>query len=369
MRIVFLSHLDLNLYRFRLPVMQSLVQEGHEVIALCPEGEFSKRFAHYGILHRSYEIERRSLNPFVEIKTLKAIRLALQELQPDLVHAFTHKPNLYGAFAFSGRVVQTVTGLGSFYTRKDARSVMVRTLINGLYRLSAPRVSRVIFQNRDDQEYFISHKIVPKSKAALVRSSGVDTKHFAPSPPDFKLLERYGLDPKLPIVLMIARVIRDKGVYEYIQATERLKGQAQFLYIGEIDRGNPHAYHPEWKSVRHLGYKENVKEWIALSDLVVLPSYREGVPRTLLEAAAMAKPIVTTDVPGCREVVVDGLNGLLVPPKDAAKLAEAIGSLLLNPQKREKMGAAGRKMAVEEFSVEKVVESYKRIYREILKES
>jgi len=143
---------------------------------------------------------------------------------------------------------------------------------------------------------------------------------------------------------------------------------ANFIYIGEIDEGNPRAYRPNWKSVRHLGYRKDVEEWIALSDLVVLPSYREGVPRTLLEAAAMAKAIVTSDAPGCRELVRDGINGILVPPRDPLSLTDAIKTLLLDPKKRELMGEAGRKIAKDEFSVERVVESYKKIYQEILKE-
>ncbi len=368
MKIAYLSHQDANLYRFRLPIMRALVMQGDEVFAVCPKGDFSVYFADYGIKHLPYSIKRSSLNPLQEFATLKAIRLILQELEPDLVHTFTHKPNIYGAFAYPGRVIQTVTGLGSFYIHNDSRSLAIRTLINSLYRLSASKTAKTIFQNSDDMEYFISRKIIPKSKAVLVRSSGVDTSSFAPRKPNRDLLKEYKLNPKLPTVLMIARVIRDKGVEEYIKAAESLKELANFIYIGEIDEGNPNAYRPNWKVVRHLGYRKDVEEWIALSDLVVLPSYyREGVPRTLLEAAAMAKAIVTSDAPGCREVVRDGINGILVPPRDPLSLTDAIKTLLLDPKKREQMGAAGRKIAKDEFSVERVVESYKKIYREILK--
>ena len=368
MKIVYLSHMDRNLYLFRLPVMQAMVQRGHDVFALCPAGEVSERFAEYGIEHISYTVRRRSLNPFREWGTLREIGTVLRTLQPDLVHAFAHKPNIYAALAYPGRVIQTVTGLGSFYTHADWRSILVRQMIDTLYRFSASRASRVIFQNRDDMELFLSRGILPESKAVLVRSSGVDMKRFAPRLPDRSLMEQHNLDPGLPTVLMIARVIRDKGVQEYIDAAERLKGLANFVYVGEVDYGNPGAYLPEWKSVHHVGYQESVDEWIALSDIVVLPSYREGVPRTLLEAASMGKPIVTTDVPGCREVVRDEINGLLVPSHDAKKLAEAIFRLLSDPECRERMGEAGRRIATDEFSVERVVESYLKIYREIREE-
>jgi N,N'-diacetylbacillosaminyl-diphospho-undecaprenol alpha-1,3-N-acetylgalactosaminyltransferase len=165
---------------------------------------------------------------------------------------------------------------------------------------------------------------------------------------------------------MIARVIRDKGVLEYIEAARRLERKATFLYIGEEDRGNPKALRPEWGPVRHLGFRSDVAEWIALSDLVVLPSYREGVPRTLLEAAAMGKALVATDVPGCREVVRPGENGRLVPARDAAALADAVEELLENPAMRMQMGRRSREIAVEEFDVRKVVEAYLEIYREVL---
>jgi len=366
MTIAFLSHLDLNLYLFRLPVMRRLVQLGHTVYAVCPEGEYFNRFEKLGIRAVSYPIERDSLNPLRELGTILKIRAILKELDPDIVHSFMHKPNIYGAFGAPKHCIQTVTGAGSFFLDETLHSRLVRSVISGLYRFSGRFVDRVIFQNADDLKLFTGKRIVDPDRARLVRSSGIDVRRFVPSDRPEHLLKESGIDETKPVVLMIARVLRDKGVLEYIEAAERLKERANFLYVGDYDRGNKSSLRPEWGAVRALGFRENVAEWIALSDLVVLPSYREGVPRTLLEAAAMGKAIVTTDVPGCREVVRQGENGLLVPARDAEALSEAVASLLDDPEARRRMGKRSREIAVEEFAVDHVVEQYLKIYAEVL---
>ena len=367
MEIAFLSHLDLNLYRFRLPVMKELLRRGHRVYAVCPKGDYSERFAEEGIETVDYPLVRGSLNPFRELYTLYILRKILKNLDPDIVHAFTHKPNIYGALSAPRYSVQTVTGLGSFFIDEGKKSLLVRKLIENLYRWTARKSDRVVFQNSDDMRYFLERGIVKEKQARLVRSSGIDTEHFRPMEAPKALRRIAGIDGESkPVVLMIARVIRDKGVREYLEAARRLKDRAHFLYIGESDPGNKGAFHPDWGVVKPLGFRENVREWIALSDLVVLPSYREGVPRTLLEAAAMGKALVATDVPGCREVVHPDRNGLLVPAEDSAALAEAIGELLADETKRESFGEESRRIAVGEFDVRRVVEAYLSIYEELV---
>ncbi|WP_292654775.1 glycosyltransferase family 4 protein [Nitratifractor sp.] len=367
MKIAFLSHLDLNLYRFRLPVMKELLRRGHRVYAVCPKGEHADRFTAEGVEVVHYPILRQSLNPLKELRTLRSLAEILRDLDPDIVHAFTHKPNIYGALCAPRHRIQTVTGLGSFFIDEGKKSLLVRRLIEGLYRWTARKSDRVIFQNSDDMRYFLNRAIVREEQARLVRSSGIDTEHFRPMEAPKELHRIAGIDgePK-PVVLMIARVIRDKGVREYLEAAQRLKDQAHFLYIGESDPGNKGAFHPDWGVVKPLGFRENVREWIALSDLVVLPSYREGVPRTLLEAAAMGKALVATDVPGCREVVRPEGNGLLVPAGDAEVLAEAMGELLADDAKRERLANESRRIAVDEFDVRRVVEAYLSIYEELV---
>lgn len=367
MKIVFLSHLDLNLYLFRLPIMKELVRLGHTVYALCPRGEVFDKFADFGITAVDYEIKRDSLNPFNEIKTIYEIRRVVKSLEPDILHTFMHKPNIYGNLTGVSNRINTITGLGSFFIHNDFKSKLIRSIILNLYRLTCRSSKKVIFQNSDDLRFFVDEGIVSKDKAVLVKSSGIDTKEFKPMAKSEKLLEELGLDGKKPVVLMIARVIKDKGVKEYIEAANRLKEKATFLYVGEIDKGNKNAFHPEWGCVKYLGFRRDIKELISICDIFVLPSYREGVPRTLLEAASLAKPIVTTDAVGCREVVEDGVNGFLVPVKESYALSEKIETLIDSRELREKFGKAGRVKAETEFDVNVVVEKYLQVYGEVLK--
>ncbi len=367
MKIVFLSHLDLNLYLFRLPVMKALLKNGHSVYAVFPKGEHSDAFIKEGIEVVHYPIIRNSLNPFKELYTIDTLKKLLREIDPDIVHSFTHKPNIYGAFSAPKHHIQTVTGLGSYFIDNSLKALFVRTIIENLYRQTAKKSDRVIFQNSDDMELFIKKRITPKSRARLVRSSGIDTKFFSPTKASDELRDIAKIEDDKPIVLMIARVILDKGVQEYIQASNLLKDKAHFLYIGDIDIGNKSAFNPNWGAVRYLGFKDDVKEWIALSDIVVLPSYREGVPRTLLEASSMGKALVATDVAGCREVVKENINGLLVPAKDYQALANAMNTLIEDKDMRKRFGEMSRKIALDEFDVQKVVEAYLAIYKEVLK--
>ncbi len=364
MKIAFLSHLDLNLYLFRLPVMKELIKQGHKVYAVCPRGEFFDRFNDFGIEAKAYEIDRASLNPLREIRTIKNINKILAKITPDILHTFTHKPNIYGNLTGFPVRINTITGLGSFFVHNDAKSLLIRKIIENLYKITAKTTKKVIFQNRDDMEYFIKKGIIAKQKALLIKGSGIDTKEWQMN--NFNIdTGKLNIDKSKPTVLMIARVIKDKGVNEYIKAAEILKNRANFLYVGEIDKGNRNAFVPDWKNVKYLGFRKDIKELISIADIVVLPSYREGIPRTLLEAASMGKPIVTTDTVGCREVVDNGINGFLVPVKDYRALAERIKVLIENKALREEFGRKSREKAEKEFDIKIIVEQYLEVYEEI----
>ena len=366
MKIAFLSHLDLNLYLFRLPIMKELVKNGHKVYAIAPKGEFLGRFLEYGIMPVSYEIERESLNPLKELRTIENIKKIISDISPDILHTFMHKPNIYGNLSGAKNIINTVTGLGSFFIHNDIKSISVRRIIETLYKHTSKKAKRVVFQNRDDLNFFISKGIIPEEKAVLIKGSGIDTEVFKPMQKNKKLKNELGLKDKL-VVLMVARVIKDKGVEEFIKAAELLKDKAYFLYAGDIDRGNKNAFIPDWKNVRYLGFRKDIKELLSICDIFVLPSYYgEGIPRTLLEAASMEKPIITTNNVGCREVVDDGVNGFLVPIKDSKALAERIEFLIDNPKVRLEFGKKGRKKVLKEFDVKIVVEQYLRLYKEIL---
>ena len=365
-KIVFLSHLDLNLYLFRLPIMKQLVKNGFNVYAIIPKGDYFEKFKDFGIIPIHYTIERRSLNIFYEAKTLKKIKEIIKKIDPDILHTFMHKPNIYGNLSGARNIINTVTGLGSFFIHNDIKSKLVRTTIENLYKITTKNAKKIIFQNQDDMYYFLNKKIIPESKAVLVKSSGVDTEYFNPQPKNQKLMDELKIDKDKIVVLMIARVIKDKGVLEYIKAAENLKNKAIFLYAGEIDRGNKNAFIPDWRNVKYLGFRKDIKDLISIADIVVLPSYREGTPRTLLEAGAMEKPLITTDAPGCREVVKDGYNGFLVPVKNIELLTEKIKKLIENQELREKFGQNSRKFITENFDVKIVVSKYIEIYDEIL---
>ncbi|WP_457608486.1 glycosyltransferase family 4 protein [Nitratifractor sp.] len=364
MTVVFVSHLDENLYRFRLPVMRELVRRGHRVCAVTPEGEFFGRFAADGIEAVSYRIDRGSLNPLRERRAIGELYRALLPLEADVVHNFTAKPNIYGSFAARRagvpRIINTVTGLGSYYIDDSLKVRTVRTGIEWLYRRANALAHRVVFQNSDDLEYFLARGLLRPEQGVVIRSSGVDTERFRPKPAPTEGEEI--------VVLMVARAIWHKGIREYYRAAELVREHIpgiRFRLVGGTDPGNPSCADEGFLSsgaVEWRGYREEVASEIADADLVVLPSYREGVPRTLLEAAAMERPIVTTDVPGCREAVEHGVNGLLVPPRDSRALADAIVGLAKDPSLRRKMGAAGRQKALKEFSVDRVVAQYLQLY-------
>lgn len=378
MRFVFLSHVDVNLYLFRLPVMRALASAGHEVIALCPRGRFFEKFVEAGVRAEEYFLCRKSRSPLLELRTLISLYVRLRELRPDVLHTFTIRPNLYGALAgwLAGvpRILGAVTGLGSFYVERGPKTCIVRWMLNLVQRRAFHVMEKVVFQNRDDLLAYAAWGVVHGRKAHLIRSSGVDTQVFRPDAVDKKRLaglrKDLRIEPRQLVVLMVARAIWHKGLAEYIDASALLRQrfpQVVFLLAGDMDEGNPSSASRKYllaqQAVRWLGHRDDIPALTALADICVLPSYREGVPRTLLEAAAAGKPIVATDVAGCREVVDHSVNGLLVPVCNAGALADAIGRLVVAPSLREEMGVQSRKKAVDEFDVQHVVRQYLELYK------
>jgi len=373
MKIGFLSHLDLNLYLFRLPIMKELVKRGHKVYAITPKGDVFDKFKEFGIETIDYKIERASLNPLNELKTIQDLKMKVRGFDLDILHSFMHKPNIYGSFTDAQNFIQTVTGLGSFFIHQDLKSKIIKNIILTGYNISSKKAKKVIFQNSDDLEMFVKLRIIPREKAVLVKSSGIDTNEWRMESGEVLGSEFQVPSSELrvknekPIVLMIARVIKDKGVEEFIKAAEILKDKAEFWYVGDIDKGNKNAFNPDWKNINYLGFRRDIKDLISKCDIFVLPSfYGEGVPRTLIEAASMSKPIVTTNNRGCKEVVDDGINGFLVPIKDYKSLAKKIGILIDNPEMRKEFGKKSREKAVNEFDIKAVVDKYLAVYEEIL---
>ncbi len=367
-RVGFLSHLDLNLYLFRLPIMQALKRRGWEVYAIAPRGAYFDRFAEEGIETISYEIDRASLNPLQELRAVRNIYNAIKPLHLDMLHTFMAKPNIYGTLAGKmaqiPHIINLVEGLGSFYVEESLKSKAVRSLIETLYKQTFKISDACVFVNSDDPKYMVERGIIEPHKVRVIKSVGIDTKRF--SPENAKRVD-FGTDK--PVVMMVGRAIWHKGVREFYEAAAMLRDKAHFVYVGSTDRGNPSAASEEFLqsgAVEYLGHRDDVLDLIGSCDIFVLPSYREGLPRTLLEAAALAKPLVGTDTVGCRDVVRNGYNGFLVPPKDAKALAQAIEKLIELPILRNQFGRNARKFVEQNFAIEKIVEQYLRLYDEVL---
>lgn len=384
-KIVFLSHVDMNLYLFRRPIMRQLVERGWQVTALAPSGDYSERFAADGVKHVSYPIRPGGMNPLQELLVVFRLWRILRRLGPDIVHTFTMKPNLYGTLAarLAGVpcIANSVTGLGSFFLDEDNSSV-TRKMLLAFYRLAGCFNSTTIFQNEDDLSFFLEQKLVSSAKWNLIKGSGVDLQRFDPA--RFGAPEQAAMRTKLDIphdnlvVICIARLLKDKGVVEFCDAARMVHGErgrtTTFLLVGDFYGGNPsnlpHSYIEGLVAagvIRFLGWRGDIPELLSISDLVVLPSYREGLPVSLQEALSMGLPVVTTDAPGCREVVDDGVNGLLVPVRDARAVAIAIGKLLANQRLREQMGKASLHKARTEFDAWRIAEAHIQLYESLLR--
>ncbi|MDY0117894.1 MAG: glycosyltransferase family 4 protein [Sulfurimonadaceae bacterium] len=371
----FLSHLDINLYLFRAPIMKELISRGHKVYAICPQGDKNEALRALGCEVINYDIERKSLNPFAELQAIENIYKAIKDLNIDILHTFTAKPNIYGTFAGKRAkipvILNLVEGLGSFYTKESFKYKLVRFVMERLYKRAFKFSNGTVFVNQDDPKYMLEKGLIKENQIKIIKSVGIDTDKFSMAHyNEQKLLDirkTLHLEDKI-VVLMVARAIWDKGIREYYQAAEILKKShpnVVFILVGGTDEGNTSCVSEAYLksgAVLWLEYRDDIVDLTAISDIYVLPSYKEGLPVTLLEASAMAKPIVTTDTTGCRDVVDDGINGFLVPIKDTDILVSKIKTLIKTPQLREEMGKASRIKVIEEFEVTKVVNQYMEYY-------
>jgi glycosyltransferase involved in cell wall biosynthesis len=371
MKVIFFANTDWYLYNFRLDLAQHLVEQGAEVVMMSPPGDYGLRLVEEGFRWIALPMERRSLNPMRELKLLRFIREVYEQERPDAIHNFTIKSVIYGGLAAQTLGIQNrihaVTGLGHVFISNTPRARLLRPLVRRLlgFALRGSH-SRLIVQNPDDRQLFLDLKLIEASHIHLIKGSGVDTGVFVPT--RHKRGKRFR-------VLLASRLLWEKGIREYAHAAEKLAIHAdriEFLLAGATDPGNPGSVDEDdirvWQLtglMKVLGHVDDVQYLMREVDLVVLPSYREGVPRGLIEAAAMGLPIVTTDAPGCREVVDDGLNGLLVPVADGRALAEAIEYLLYHPDKCREFGEAGRKKVLREFDQKIVFALTGQVYRDL----
>ena len=326
-RIVVIGALPESLLNFRGDLLRALVASGNEVTAMAADAAPAVilRLAEIGVGFKPFPIQRNGLNPVKDFQTYRSLYKAFNEFKPDVVLSYTIKPVVWGGIALKGmpdpRFYALVTGLGFAFQGGGMGRKLLTALVTWLYRTSLSRASRVIFQNPDNKDTFVSRKIIEKDKCALVNGSGVDLGRFAVAP-----MPGGGV-----VFLTIGRLLGEKGFREYAQAARAVKvryPETVFQLVGPEDPspdGIPMEEVREWEAsglVEYLGATSDVRPFIADCHVFVLPSYHEGMPRTVLEAMAMGRPILTTDVPGCRETVIPGENGYLVPRGDAIALAE-----------------------------------------------
>jgi glycosyltransferase involved in cell wall biosynthesis len=350
-----------NIVNFRSGLIRALQGAGYRVVALAPPDAHSARLAGMEVEYRPIEMDRQGVSPARDLLLLWRYWRALRRLRPDVFLGFTAKPNVYGSLAAQALgipVINNVSGLGTAFIRKGP----LRRIVSALYRLAFRRSATVFFQNVDDRDLFLAEHMVRAEQAKLLPGSGIDLDAFRPAG------GRSGAAGGFAF-LLIARLLWDKGIAEYVEAARRVRRDwpdARFQLLGFLDVPNRTAVSredvEEWVRqgfVDYLGETDDVRPFIAAADCVVLPSYREGLPRTLLEAAAMGKPLIATDVPGCRHVVEEGVNGFLCAARDAASLARAMAKMLgLGEEERARLGAGGRAKVEREFDEKIAVRLY-----------
>ncbi|WP_369600007.1 glycosyltransferase family 4 protein [Hahella sp. SMD15-11] len=344
---------------------------GYEVHVATADGPSVELIRAKGFIHHIVPFARSGQNPLKELRTLFSLVRLFRGTNPSLVHLVTIKPVLYGGIAarLAGveAVVSAVSGLGTVFLAESLLERVRRWIVIGLYRCAFKQKKlAVIFQNPDDRQALVSLKLVSLHQTHLIRGAGVPLSDYPYIP------EPEGKE----IVIMAARLLRDKGVFEFVSAARllKLRGLAvEMRLAGSPDPGNPTSVTEpmlkQWKAegdVVLLGFRDDIAQQYAAAHIVCLPSYREGLPKSLLEAAACGRAIVTTDVPGCRDAVIPGKTGLLVPVKDVESLANAIQKLIENPGLRREMGLAGRRLAEKDFAIEKIVDQHLEIYKELL---
>jgi glycosyltransferase involved in cell wall biosynthesis len=348
-----------SLIRFRGPLIAAMVERGHSVIAAAPriDPQTAASLRRLGAVPREIALRNVSLNPVALLASIRQMRALIREERPGVVLAYTIKPVIVGALAARaervGTIVALITGAGYAFTGgRELRRIVSRAAASLLYRVALERSDVIVFQNRDDEALFRRLRLMPRGRAShVVNGSGVDLDHFSPAPV-----------PDGASFLMIARLLKDKGIREFAEAAKRIKAthpDVTITLVGDFDPSPDSLSRPELDElircgIDYKGHVADVRPAIAACSVYVLPSYREGTPRSVLEAMAMGRAIITTDTPGCRETVRPGENGFLVRPRDTWSLYEAMMRFVDEPALAPKMGDVSRKIAEDKFDVRDV---------------
>ena len=359
MRIAVVLNTSWNIYNFRMNFVSALLSQGYEVHTIAPVDEYTQFLRNAGCIHHNVKMDSRGANPVKDSLLIGELFVIYRRIRPDIVLHYTIKPNVYGTLAatmLNIPVINNVCGLGTVFLKDN----LVSSVALFLYKISFRFARKVFFQNPDDLQLFLDRKLVPREVVDQVPGSGIDLARFAPMP--FRRNKPFTF-------LMISRLISDKGVFEYIEAIKKLRNNgmdARFQLLGAMDPEHKRGIQPEiiqsWIRdgiVEYLGTTDNVRPFIGQADCIVLPSYREGTPRTLLEAASSNKPIVATNVPGCNHVVRHNFNGLLCNLKDVDDLAEKMQAMsLFDDETLRQFGQNGRGKIETEFDESLVIKKY-----------
>lgn len=369
-KLLYLMHEPDYFFMHWLHIALNAVKQGFEVhLAAPPRGRYAEVERHRIIFHPIYMNRREGL-PWQEIRSILDSYRVIKQIQPDIVHTIAVKSILYGGIAArmaSARsMINAFTGLGYVYTSDSVKAKIMQSIISKGYKyIFKHNRCKVTFQNNDDLEFMVETGILERYKSVLIRGAGVDINKFSVTDEQ----------PGKIVVAVPSRMLWDKGIQEFVDAATLLKNDgidARFVLIGDSDTGNPTSIPKEtlndWHNkgiIEWWGHQNDMPSIYAQSHIVCLPSYREGLPTVLCEASSCGRPLVTTDVPGCREVVQNSVNGIVVPVKNSKALASAMRQLITNPTLRKDMGTRGRKIAVNNFSIETIVTRTLSLYCEL----
>lgn len=367
-KIIFSSNAAWYLWNFRRNLIDALKFEGYEIIVTASRDEYADRLAREIPFVQVRLLDRTGKNPFRDLGLIIEYIQLYRKLKPDLVLNFTIKPNVYSSiacFVLRIPVISTVTGLGYAFLKQG----VLQKLMLGLSKFAFRSNKKVVFQNNDDKEFFIKNHIVQNDQAVLIEGSGVDTVRFSKSETQKEISTSVTF-------VMVARLLRDKGVLEFVQAAKEVQKsypKTRFILVGGQDKKNPACITDQelelikYQGIECPGEVVDVIPVLQRADVAVLPSYREGLSKSLLEAMSVSLPIIATDIAGCRSLVTEGVNGFLVTPKDSDDLASAMIRMIhVSPEVRIKMGEVSRALVLEKFDQKIIIEQYKKLIKELL---
>jgi glycosyltransferase involved in cell wall biosynthesis len=358
-KIILVGNTSWSMIKFRLGLIKELINQKYNVIIIAPYDNHSEELKKLGCVYIDINIDNKGSNPLKDFKLILKLKDIYNEINPDLIIHYTIKPNIYGTISskIAGfKSISVVTGLGYTFINDSIVSKVAKLL----YKFSFKFSNKVLFINDDDKNEFVKSNLVKENKIISIPGEGVNTKFFN---------DNINIDNKDMKFILIARMLWDKGVGEYVEASNLLKQyypNVEFGLLGYLDVDNPRAISKiqmtKWEeeaNIKYYGSTDDVKKFISKSDCIILPSYREGISMILMESASMAKPLIATNVPGCKDLIDNGINGYLCQPKDSQDLANKIEMIInLNKENRDKMGQNGRIKMIENFDESIVINKY-----------